>query len=103
MTSNETEGKPTPSAKDIERWLVKQLSERLRVDAASVDPQAPLTRYGIDSAEAASLSYELETWLGREIFPSDIIGAGSIESLAERLEIMARAREQTEEREEGEA
>jgi len=54
----------------IRRWLVDELARVLHLPPGTIDPNAPLARYGVDSLKAVSLTGELEDWLGRPISPT---------------------------------
>lgn len=51
----------------LQSWLVKQLTEQLSLDAATIKVSEPLTRYGLDSIDAVTLVGDLEDWLGLEL------------------------------------
>jgi len=55
------------SAEEIERWLVEQIASYAELSTEEVDAHIPFERYGLDSRTAASLSGELEDWLGASI------------------------------------
>ena len=66
-TQPASEAQAVPTTETIEAWLVDQVAKRLKVEAQTVDVGEPLTRYGLDSLEAANISCELEVWLGRRL------------------------------------
>ncbi len=68
------------SRDEIRAWLVSELARRLAVD--SVDTTRPFHDLGVDSAEAVSLSLELEAWLGRPTPPTVVWDYPNIEALA---------------------
>lgn len=55
------------SAAEIERWLVERIASYAELSREEVDVRIPFERYGLDSRTAASLSGELEDWLGASI------------------------------------
>lgn len=61
-----------PTADAIERWLIARLAEELREAEESLDPEARLAGYGLDSMTAVVLTGDLEEWLGLEL-PSTLI------------------------------
>jgi len=58
------------SSGEIEKWLIEQLSSSLKVPKNDLDPDAPLTRYGLDSMDSVTLVMELEDQLGVELPPT---------------------------------
>jgi acyl carrier protein len=48
---------------EIRGWLLEKLAEVLKTDPAAIDTAAPLTRFGLDSMDAITLSGDLEDWL----------------------------------------
>ena len=59
----------TPSAAEIEHWLLGRLRVHLGPEAEAVDPHLPFSYYGLDSLDAVALAAELEEWLGVPISP----------------------------------
>jgi acyl carrier protein len=77
---------PTRSdAPEIERWIVERLARELELDPAEIDRTVPVDRYGLDSRTAASLSGELEDWLGRRLSPALLWEYPTIEQLVRHL------------------
>ncbi len=75
----------TRQARDIERWLIAHLSERLGVNPAEIDVGQPFARYGLASFESARLIGELETWLARPLPLTLVWSYPTIEALARYL------------------
>jgi acyl transferase domain-containing protein/acyl-CoA synthetase (AMP-forming)/AMP-acid ligase II/acyl carrier protein len=73
----------------IEAWLGVQISRRLKIPAASIDPREAFSRYGLDSLAAVELSGELERWLGRHLPPTLLYDFPSIRLLAAHLTAVA--------------
>lgn len=48
-------------------WLVLKFAEWLEVEPSGLDPQKPVTTYGLDSISAVTLSVDLEDALGVEL------------------------------------
>lgn len=71
--------------REIRDWLATRLERELELPAGSIDVRRPVSRYGLDSLAAVSLSAELEDWLGRELSPNILIEHPSIEVLAYQL------------------
>ena len=73
------------SAAKIQDWLVAQVALALKINAKRIDRRAPFAQYGMDSAQAISLSADLEDWLGRSIVPTVVYDYPTIEALAYHL------------------
>ncbi len=69
----------------IEEWLRVNVARELELDPDEIDTRQPLSRYGLDSLAAVSLSGELEVWLGRELPPDLLTSFPTIEALARSL------------------
>jgi polyketide synthase PksJ len=59
------------------------LSQELGLPAADIDPQAPLSDYGMESVKAMSLRFLLEKRLGVDVSIQQIVGADTAERLAQ--------------------
>ena len=70
------------SAAKIQDWLVTHVAQALKINAKRIDRRAPFAQYGMDSAQAISLSADLEDWLGRSIVPTVVYDYPTIEALA---------------------
>ena len=70
------------SRAEIEAWLIREISERLKIPIEEVDIAAELTQFGLDSAEGVSLMAGLETWLDRELSPTLVWDYPTIRSMA---------------------
>ncbi|CAM4407409.1 non-ribosomal peptide synthetase [Myxococcus xanthus] len=66
-------------------WLRARVAALLRVSPASLDTQAPLTRYGLDSLQSLELHSELERELGIVLPLSALLQGESLDALARRL------------------
>ena len=81
--------KNSASLADVQNLAVEILRARLAKDikctADDIDPNQPLTKYGIDSLVAV----DLRSWVRKEIdanvSPFDILGARSIHELASKI------------------
>lgn len=69
----------------IRRWLVSRLSELSGVPEGEVDPSAPFSAYGVDSAAAAEIMAQLEELLGRELDQTVVFSFESPHELAAYL------------------
>jgi acyl carrier protein len=54
----------------IQEWLVSQIAELLEVVPSEIDVTKPFQYYGLNSAEAAILSLDLENWLQVNVPPT---------------------------------
>ncbi|TWU03336.1 type I polyketide synthase [Neorhodopirellula pilleata] len=57
-------------ASKLTEWLVRQVAQRVKLPAESIDPGEPFSMYGLDSPGAVRLAGELSLYLGREIPPT---------------------------------
>jgi acyl carrier protein len=73
------------SAGEIQRWLVGELAKELDLEPSEIDTSVPVDRYGLDSRAAASLSGDLEEWLGRTLPPTLVWDYPTIEEISEHL------------------
>jgi polyketide synthase 12 len=69
----------------IRRWLLEHLSELAGVPVEEIDPTAPFSHYGVDSAAAAELMARLEDVLDRELDPTVVFSFESAAELAAYL------------------
>lgn len=54
---------------EIQEWLVERISSALRV-RNGMDPDAPFSRYGLQSIDAVILAMEIEEEIGVELPPT---------------------------------
>ncbi|GCE27475.1 hypothetical protein KDA_29590 [Dictyobacter alpinus] len=86
--TEEEENKPsTPvwNASMLRAWLVEHVAEALRVAPASIAINTPFAYYGMDSAQAVSLSADLEDILQRPLAPTLAYDYPTIDALARYL------------------
>ncbi len=69
----------------IQDWLVTHVAQALKINTKRIDLRAPFAQYGMDSAQAISLTAELEDWLGRSIVPTIVYDYPTIELLSHYL------------------
>ena len=69
----------------IESWLIERLAKELELAPSEIDRSVPVDRYGLDSRTAASISGELEDWLGRRIAATVLWEHPTVERLARHL------------------
>ncbi|HEX4148826.1 MAG TPA: beta-ketoacyl synthase N-terminal-like domain-containing protein, partial [Pirellulales bacterium] len=83
------EGRSTGSRhhtqEEIQDWLVARLSRRLGVEAETLDLNAPLAGYGLDSLSTVRVAGDLEAWLGRRLSPTLIYEFNTIAALSQHL------------------
>jgi acyl carrier protein len=70
---------------EIRAWLLRELSDRLRLPAHDIDASRDVAEYGLDSLQAVRLSGDLETWLGRRLPATLLWEFPSMDSLARHL------------------
>jgi acyl carrier protein len=78
-------GEHPPDAEAIATWLVANISQRLGVPGASIDPDAPFSQFGLDSQQAVAISGELEEWCGRKLAATLLWDYPTIASLADHV------------------
>ncbi len=72
----------TPSAQEIQDWIVARVAALTGVPTEEVDPAAPLARHGLDSVAVITLASDLEQWLGYRFRENPLERCNSIEALA---------------------
>ena len=77
--------KKSPTAAEIQTWLVSYTAKQLELEPDEVDITIPFERYGLDSAVAVGLAGDLETWLDREQEPTLVYDYPTIEALTRHL------------------
>jgi|SwirhisoilCB1_FD_contig_31_15183478_length_442_multi_3_in_0_out_0_1 acyl carrier protein len=55
---------------ELREWLCAYLAEELRLPAGSIDPDQPMSAYGLDSVRAITLITEAEERVGCELDPN---------------------------------
>jgi acyl-CoA synthetase (AMP-forming)/AMP-acid ligase II/alkylation response protein AidB-like acyl-CoA dehydrogenase/acyl carrier protein len=76
---------PTTNATAIQQWLIRWLSENLKISATSIAVHRSFAEYGMDSVMAVEIAQDLETWLNRPIEPTILWNYPNIEALADYL------------------
>ncbi|QMU12421.1 amino acid adenylation domain-containing protein [Streptomyces pristinaespiralis] len=79
-----TPAQDTAPARAALRWLGERVAEAVGVRPETIDPQAPLTDYGVDSISLMRLSRMLEDDLGR-IPLSVLLDSATLQELTDRL------------------
>jgi acyl carrier protein len=77
--------KQLPNAEAIEAWLLRRLSEVLKVKPEKVDVRLPFASYGLGSVQAVSLATDLADWLGRDLPATLVWDYPNIEALAKAV------------------
>jgi acyl carrier protein len=54
----------TPTAQQIQDWIVARVSTLTEIPLEDVDVNAPLARQGLDSVALVTFAFDLEKWLG---------------------------------------
>lgn len=70
---------------EVLNWLTLRFADWLEVVAHELDPQRPISSYGLDSISAVTLSVQLEDELGVELDTAVLWDRPTLESLAEHL------------------
>ena len=70
------------SETSAKEWLVKYVSDLLRIRPTEVDTSATFDEYGLDSGISMGLLAEFERWLGSELPLSILEHSPSIDELA---------------------
>lgn len=75
----------SPSAPEIETWLIAHVSAAMKIAPQKVDAQKPFEQFGMGSLESVNLISELETWLGRSLDATLVWDYPTIKALAAHL------------------
>ena len=70
---------------EVLNWLTLRFADWLEVAAHELDPQRPISSYGLDSISAVTLSVQLEDELSVELDTAVLWDRPTLESLAEHL------------------
>jgi acyl carrier protein len=73
------------TAEAVAARLTARLARELRIPAESIEPEADLFSYGLDSLTAITLLGEIEDWLGMELDPAMIWDHPSIGALSSHI------------------
>ena len=73
------------SRAEIEAWLIDRIARKVPMDRRKIDPRQPFNSFGIDSVTAASLTGDMEEWMGRELSPTLMYDYPSINELGKHL------------------
>jgi acyl carrier protein len=75
----------TPTPREIEDWIVARVGDLTGIPAGEIDPDAPITRHGLDSVTLIALATDLEKWLGCRFRENPLDRYPTIRALAEHL------------------
>lgn len=73
------------SGKEIQNWLIVQLSERLDIHPGEIDIREPFGSFGLSSSEAVVLTGDLEEWLGTPVSSTVVWDYPNIDELSRFL------------------
>lgn len=71
--------------REVVVWLTLKFADWLEVPVEELDPQRPISSYGLDSISAVTLSVQLEEELDIELDTAVLWDRPTLESLAEHL------------------
>jgi acyl carrier protein len=80
------------TAENVRTWLIGRVAYYLDEPAETVDPETPLTGYGLDSVYAYRLCGEIESTLGLLIEPTVIWDVENLVELADHIAGLAAGR-----------
>jgi acyl carrier protein len=69
MAAEKLEYEMTKDLEAMRAWLIERISKALKVKG-SMDPDAPLSKYGLQSIDAVILAMEIEEEVGVELPPT---------------------------------
>jgi acyl carrier protein len=72
-----------PDAAVVKEWLVGYIAHLLEFDRSEVRTNVSLSRFGLDSMSAVSLTGDLGQWLDREVDPRVLFKQKTIDALAD--------------------
>lgn len=73
------------SESDIRAWCMDHIARTLERRPADIDPDAKLTRLGLNSATMINLIIAAEEWLGVEVSPEAVYEYRSVNALSAHL------------------
>ncbi len=73
---------------EIKNWLVQKIAEESDIDPETIKTDVPIESFNLDSLSMITLSYDLETVLGKEIDPTVFWQHNTIDKLAEAIETL---------------
>ena len=76
---------PSPAVETALAWLTARLGELARAAGAAIDPESPLSAYGLDSVKLVGLSGELAERLGTPLPPTFLFDHPTLTDIARAL------------------
>lgn len=73
---------------EIKNWLVQKIAEESDIDPETIKTDIPIESFNLDSLSMITLSYDLETVLGKEIDPTVFWQHNTIDKLAQAIETL---------------
>ncbi|GLZ29190.1 hypothetical protein Lesp02_13800 [Lentzea sp. NBRC 105346] len=73
------------TAREIRRWLVRQIAEALRVPEDWIRSDAPLASFGLESLAVAGVQAALSDWLGFRVPHTLFLELPTVDAIAEHL------------------
>ena len=70
---------------ELRQWLANKIAEASGIEQAIISECEPLSRYGLTSMQAVTITGDLEVLLGRQIAPTLLWENPSIDSAAKTL------------------
>ena len=77
--------KQLQSQRDIQGWLITEISRRLKLSPDRIDPRSAFVEHGLDSLQSVALIGDLEKCLDKKLEPTLTWDYPSIEALANYL------------------
>lgn len=75
----------TVSNEALMQWLLGTVAEHLNVDASTIDPDAELSKYGLDSMAVVSISNALSAYLGQTVSPTLLYSYPTVRALVDHF------------------
>lgn len=73
---------------EIKNWLIQKIAEESDIQPETIKTDVPIESFNLDSLSMITLSYDLETALGKEIDPTVFWQHNTIDKLAEAIETL---------------
>ncbi|MFI5567668.1 acyl carrier protein [Streptomyces sp. NPDC051740] len=70
---------------DLRGWLVERVAEHLKMPAADIRSDVPLSDYGLDSVYALSVAAEIEDHLGFAVDPTMMWDNPTVDALLDAI------------------
>eukprot|EP00727_Mastigamoeba_balamuthi_P011460 m51a1_g6937 putative beta-ketoacyl synthase (4857) ;mRNA; f:212997-229652 len=73
------------SEEEIREWLGKNFGDAMHVDPRELDPEAPLSNYGLQSVVVTEITGQLSRWLGHKVSPNVVYDFPTLSALTRHL------------------